>query len=87
MINTTGNKIPLQHVEVSDCGHVVHHHRTVIFTEGVTALFRLRDRPRKGSRSLGGELLTSQIFHSDKCSDKWSDKHWDLKLEQLWKAL
>lgn len=50
---------------------VVHHHRTAIFTETGTALFRLRDRPHKAGRSLEGELLTSQIFHSD----KWSDKH------------
>lgn len=68
---------------MNTCGCLVHHSRTAIFTEAVTALFRLRDRPHKGGRCLEGDLFTSQIFHSD----KGLDKHEDLKFQQLWQAL
>lgn len=65
------------------CGCPVHHSRTPISPESVTALFRLRDRPHKGGRCLERNLFTSQIFHSD----KWLDKHESLKIQQLWQAL
>jgi len=70
MINTTGNKIPLQHVEVS-----VQELRLPCASppEAVPALLTLRDRPHKEGRSLGG--LSSKF--STRTSGQINTRTWN----------